>query len=74
MLTKIGDWYRGPIKPWETDVSGFEIHSGYSDLISNNTGLIKREQLRTEWAYECLERCFDLLKLRIRWPDEIDKD
>lgn len=71
-LTKIGDWYLGPIKPWQTDLYGYEMFSGCGDLISNNTGLIKRTKDRSVWAYECIERCFDLLKERKRWPDDIN--
>ena len=71
-LTKIGDWYRGTIEKWETDWFGFEMVNGVSDLITNNMRLIKRTKDRTPWAYECLERCFDLLREPKRWPDDID--
>lgn len=73
-LTKIGDWYLGSIKAWQTDLYGYEMESGVGDLISNNTALIKRTKDRSIWAYECVARCFNLLSQGKRWTDDIDKD
>ena len=72
ILIKIGDWYLGPVKGWQTQLHGFEMRSGVGDLISNNMKRIRVAGDRSTWAYECLGVCFDLLKADKRWPDDIN--
>ena len=71
-LTKIGFWWLGPVKDWQTRLHGFEIRSGVGDLISNNVKRIRLTEDRSEWAYECLDVCFDLLKNDKRWDDDLN--
>jgi hypothetical protein len=71
-LTLQGDWYLGIVTSWETRIFGFEMVNGVSDLIFNNASMIKETGDESEWAVDCLERCFLLLDQRKRWPDSID--
>ncbi len=72
-LEKIDQWYLGIINNWQTKLHGFAIRSGIGDLISNNTALIRETFDRSDWAYGCLEACFELLSYRKRWPDWMDR-
>lgn len=71
-LVKQESWYMGPVKQWETDLYGYELASGYGDFITNNCKMILKTRDKSEWAYNLMVRCFDLLARNKRWPHQID--
>jgi len=73
-LILINGYYRGPFKKWETDLYRFRMRSGFGDLITNNCKEIIRTEDKSEWAYECMANCFELLRWEQRWTDTIDME
>ena len=72
---KVGRFYRGEWKQWQSDLYKFTPdHGGIGDLITNSMKEIIRTQDRSEWAYDCLTECFDLLIAGKRWADDIDDE
>ena len=66
---KEGGFYRGIEKQWQVDRYGFHPRALF-DLIYVTMRKIIDEDDHSEWAYEALEKCADLLVNGIRYPDE----
>jgi len=69
------DWYWiGPTEQWTEDLFGFKSHSGTIDFIYNNCRQIVATNDKSDWAYELMTACFDLLIWDQRWPDVLQDD
>ena len=68
----VGNWYLGPIIPWQTELYGSERRSGVDDLFYNNCRLMIETGDRSHEAMFRHARCNLLLEQGKRWPDHMN--
>ena len=65
-------FWRKQSPSWEI-VNYTQPVNGKGDMITNTMKIILRENDTSQWAYEALDACKELLLLRQRWPDRMDQ-
>ncbi len=68
-LTKEGYFYIGPYQQWQADKYG-ECFYGAFDVIYNTCRKIIDDNDKSDWAYDAVFECANLLRARIRYPDK----
>jgi hypothetical protein len=59
--------WRNESPGWQIDKYGFEVN-GLGDIIFNTMYKVAEEDDKSEWAYEALSLCKELLTKKVRWP------
>lgn len=67
-LIKVGKYYLGPIKSWETWWNGYAMRSGVGDFITNQMKELLKRGDKSPEAISVLKDCVILLKVGSRWP------
>jgi len=70
-LIQIGEWYKDSRFWRKKPDNSWDKSDGKSDLIFNTCYKILRDQDKSEWAYNAIEACADLLLKGQRWPDRM---
>lgn len=68
---KDGNFWRKAGEPWEKTLRGIYTH-GLGDLIYNTLSKIVDDNDTSDWAYDALDACYNLLLCGQRWPDRLN--
>ena len=70
----IGEWYKDGYFWRKKANNSWDVSDGKDDLIFNTCYKILRDKDKSDWAYDAIEDCSNLLLDSKRWPDRMSDD